>query len=99
MLRSHSDPPEPAVEMQPCPRSLGLKSVVGVASGQCSSDGAGSAGKRPEPERLLFLDEPVDVVLRAVLVVGHLEHARHAEQRLLSVSVAHHLNTNRKTNP
>lgn len=55
--------------------------------------------KRPEPERPLFLDEPVDVVLRSVLVVGHLEHAGHAEQRLLSVSVAHHLDTNRNTLP
>lgn len=40
---------------------------------------------------VLFLDEPIDVVLCSVLVVGHLEHTRHTQQRFLSVSVAHHL--------
>lgn len=38
-----------------------------------------------------FLHQSVDVVLRAVLAVGHLEHTRHAQQRLLRVPVGHHL--------
>lgn len=42
---------------------------------------------------VLFLDESIDVVLCSVLVVGHLEHTRHTQQRFLSVSVAHHLET------
>lgn len=42
---------------------------------------------------VLFLDESIDVVLCSVLIVGHLEHARHTQQGLLSVSVAHNLNT------
>lgn len=38
---------------------------------------------------VLFLDESIDVVLCSVLVVGHLEHTRHTQQGLLSVSVTH----------
>lgn len=37
------------------------------------------------------LDQPVDVVLGAVLAGGHLEDVSHAEQGLQRVSVGHHL--------
>ena len=39
----------------------------------------------------LFLDEAVDVVLGPVLVVGDLKDARQAQQSLLRVPVADHL--------
>ena len=42
-------------------------------------------------DRVLFLDETVDVVLGAVFVVGDLKDARHAQQGLLRVPVADHL--------
>ena len=48
-------------------------------------------------ECALFLDEPIDVVLCSVLVVGNLEHTRHTQQGLLSVSVAHHLHTKQQS--
>lgn len=44
---------------------------------------------------VLFLDESIDVVLSSVLIVGHLKHTRHTKQRLVSVSVADHLDTHR----
>lgn len=40
---------------------------------------------------LSFLYQSVDVMLGAVLTVGHFEHARHTQQRLLGVPVRHHL--------
>ena len=43
------------------------------------------------PKSLLVLDEPVDVVLRAVLGRRHLEHVGHAQQRLVRVAVGDHL--------
>lgn len=39
---------------------------------------------------LLFLDESIDVVLCSMVIVRHLKYTRHTQQRLLSVSVAHH---------
>ena len=39
----------------------------------------------------LVLDQPVDVVLRAVLGRGDLEHVRDAQQGLLGVAIRYHL--------
>ena len=45
---------------------------------------------------VLFLDQTVNVVLCPVFVVGHFENTGHAQQRLLGLSVAHHLDTTEK---
>lgn len=55
------------------------------------------ANQARAPVRGLLLDQAVDVVLRSVLVVGHLEHTRHAQQGLLSFSVADNLDTHTHT--
>lgn len=44
-----------------------------------------------------LLYQSVDVMLGAVLAVGHLKHARHTQQRLLGVPVCHHLEQHPKT--
>lgn len=46
---------------------------------------------------LSLLYQSVDVMLGAVLAVGHLKHARHTQQRLLGVPVCHHLEQHPKT--
>ena len=50
----------------------------------------GDDGSTRRAHALVF-DEPVDVMLRAVLARRHLEHVGRAQQRLLRVAVRHHL--------
>lgn len=54
-------------------------------------------GRGGEGRGLSLLHQSVDVMLGAVLAVGHLKHARHAQQRLLGVPVRHHLQQDGET--
>lgn len=70
--------------------ALPLVSEVGKSMKRGPTERRGEGGVKRK-QSLSFLYQSVDVMLGTVLTVGHLEHARHTQQRLLGVPVRHHL--------